>query len=239
MINTIQSQGKKILIAMMIVLLAGCTPLLSGEGPVESGEAEAQVRGWQIESIKSPVDFNENGIDDYGDFLEGARIDARNHPRYDGSYVDGGYPADDVGVCTDVIWRAFKYAGYNLRAMVDADIALRLEDYTNVKEPDTNIDFRRVKNLRVFFEKHGVVLTTDLKEIEQWQPGDIVVFRNEKHIGMLSDVRNRKGEPFVIHNLGQRNREEDYLNRVGIVGHYRFDASVTEQTLIPWKEGED
>ena len=44
-------------------------------------------------------------------------------------------------------------------------------------------------------------------------------------------------EAFVIHNLGQRNREEDYLNRVGIVGHYRFDASVTEQTLIPWKEG--
>lgn len=41
--------------------------------------------------VKSAVDFNENGVDDYRDFLLGARKDAENFPKYDGSYVQGGY----------------------------------------------------------------------------------------------------------------------------------------------------
>ena len=56
----------------------------------------------------------------------GARKDAEIHPRYNGAYYDGGYPPDDIGVCTDVIWRAFKNAGYNLKDMVDNDISKRL-----------------------------------------------------------------------------------------------------------------
>ena len=31
-------------------------------------------------------------------------------------------PPDTEGVCTDVIWRAFKNAGYSLKDMVDEDI---------------------------------------------------------------------------------------------------------------------
>lgn len=71
-----------------------------------------------MEREKSSVDFNENGIDDYTDFLLGARKDAENFPKYDGSYVQGGYPDEDTGVCTDVIWRAFREAGYDLKAML-------------------------------------------------------------------------------------------------------------------------
>jgi len=101
--------------------------------------------------IASPVDFNGNGIDDYTDMLAGARHDAESRPRYDAVWVQGGYPADDVGVCTDLIWRAFAAAGYNLKEMVDRDIAANVSLYPGVEDvPDPSIDFRRTINLKVF-----------------------------------------------------------------------------------------
>lgn len=190
-----------------------------------------------ITTIHSEIDFNENGMDDYTDILLGARIDAENHPKYDGSYYAGGYPPDNIGVCTDVVWRAFKNAGYSLRDMVDHDIALRPEAYPNIEQRDNNIDFRRVRNLRVFFEEYAISLTVDIEEIAEWQPGDIVIFGDDKHIGIVSDKRNADGQPYIIHNGGQLKREEDYLKRGVVTGHYRFDASKLEEfTLIAWQE---
>lgn len=189
-----------------------------------------------IERLKSSVDFNLNGIDDYTDILQGARIDAKNRPKYDGAYIEGGYPQDNMGVCTDVIWRSFKNAGYNLKAMVDKDIAENIDDYPRVGgKPDPNIDFRRVPNLHIFFEKYAVSLTTNIEDIENWQPGDIVIFEKDKHIGIISDKRNRKGITYVIHNGGQLNREEDYLGRSEVIAHYRFDGSrLSEEFKIKW-----
>lgn len=186
----------------------------------------------------SDVDYNQNGIDDYTDILMGAKLEAENHPRYSGAYFQGGYPPADIGVCTDVIWRAFRQAGYSLRDMVDADIARRPEDYTEITEPDRNIDFRRVRNLSVFFKKYAQPLTTDIEKTEEWQPGDIVIFGENAHIGIVSDRRNRKGRPYIIHNAGQPNRDEDYMkwSWLAITGHYRFDASqIDEEILMPWK----
>ncbi|MEE0946916.1 MAG: DUF1287 domain-containing protein [Acutalibacteraceae bacterium] len=189
-----------------------------------------------IETVYSSVDYNDNGIDDYKDIMLGARKDAQNHPKYDPAYIDGGYPADNKGVCSDVVWRAFKNAGYCLKDMVDNDIEKRLDDYSDVTAPDKNIDFRRVKNLRVFFEEYAIELTTDIDDISQWQAGDIVIFGNDKHIGIISDKRNKNGQPYVIHNGGQPNREEDYLPKSKVTGHYRFDASkVNEEILKEWK----
>lgn len=188
-----------------------------------------------IETVVSGMDYNNNGKDDYTDILLGARKDAQNCPRYDGSYQAGGYPPDDVGVCTDVVWRAFREAGYSLRDMVDRDVALRPEDYFAVKKRDKNIDFRRVKNLRVFFDRYALELTCDVNDIEQWQPGDIVIFMDNKHIGIVSDKRNSDGQCYIIHNGGQPNREEDYLKRGEVTGHYRFDATmVDENVLVEW-----
>lgn len=192
---------------------------------------------FRIETVKSSVDFDTDGTDDYTDILLGARKDAKNHPKYDGKYIDGGYPPDNIGVCSDVVWRAFKNAGYSLRDMVDSDIAARPEAYPLIKKPDTNIDFRRVRNLRIFFDKYAVSLTTDIEKIEEWQPGDIVIFNNNKHIGIVSDKRTRDGVTYIIHNGGQPNREEDYLKRSAVVAHYRFDASkIDKEVLKPWKE---
>ena len=57
-----------------------------------------------IETVTSPVDYNGNGVDDYTDIMLGARADRKNKPDYDPSYVLGGYPDENKGVCTDVGW---------------------------------------------------------------------------------------------------------------------------------------
>ena len=158
---------------------------------------------FDIQTVLSDADFNENGVDDYTDILLGARADAKNHPTYNGAYYEGGYPPDDIGVCTDVVWRAFRDAGYSLRDMVDQDIKTRPESYPKVEKPDNNIDFRRVRNLRIFFDEYAISLTLDINEIAEWQPGDIVIFEDDKHIGIISDKRNKDGQPYVIHNGGQ------------------------------------
>lgn len=188
-----------------------------------------------IDTVYSTVDFNGNGTDDYTDLLLGAKADAKNHPVYDPAYYDNGYPPDNIGVCADVVWRAFKQAGYSLRDMVDNDIIHRPEAYSKVVKRDNNIDFRRVRNLRIFFEKYAVSLNTDIKQIAEWQPGDIVIFGDDKHIGIVSDKRNRDGQPYIIHNGGQKKREEDYLKGADVTGHYRFDASLIDSKyLIEW-----
>ena len=179
-----------------------------------------------IETVVSKTDYDNDGINDYTDILQGAKIEAKNKPTYKSAYYSGGYPPDNEGVCTDVIWRAFKNAGYTLKGMVDKDIKENVDKYPRVAgKPDPNIDFRRVPNLKVYFERNHIVLTTDLSQIEQWQPGDIVVF-GSTHIGIISDKRNKKGIPYLIHNGGQPIREEDFLETYDkyepISGHYRL-----------------
>ena len=197
------------------------------------------AENFNIATIKSSVDYNNNGVDDYADILLGARKDAENHPTYDSRYFgNGGYPPDNIGVCTDVVWRAFKNAGYSLRDMIDNDIKNNPDEYIYVENRDKNIDFRRVGNLDIFFKKYAQSLTLDINRIEEWQPGDIVVFGNEEHIGVASDKRNSKGQTYIIHNGGQPNREEDFFkyNRMEIIGHYRFDASLIDKSiLIKWE----
>lgn len=191
---------------------------------------------FNIEVITSSIDYNNNGIDDYTDILNGAKIDAKNKPKYKSVYYAGGYPPDNIGVCSDVIWRAFKNAGYSLKDMIDNDIKLHKDDY-NIDIIDSNIDFRRVVNLRVFFDKYAVTLTNDINDIEEWMPGDIVIFGNNKHIGIVSNYRNSKGITYIIHNGGQPIREENYLVRAKVTKHYRFDVSkIDSDILVSWMD---
>ena len=179
---------------------------------------------FDVEVIKSNIDYDKDGIDDYTDIMLGARQDAENMPKYKSAYYAGGYPPDNEGVCTDLVWRAFKNAGYILKDLVDEDIKNNIESYTKIEIPDPNIDFRRVYNLKVFFERNSQILTNDIYDISKWQPGDIVIFQ-ESHIGIISDKRNNKGIPYLIHNTAQPVREEDVLERYKdiITGHYRWN----------------
>lgn len=186
---------------------------------------------FNIEVIKSDVDFNNNGIDDYEDILNGAKKDALNHPKYKSVYYSGGYPPDSEGVCTDLVWRAFREAGYSLKDMVDNDIEKNTSDY-DIEVIDKNIDFRRVVNLRVFFDKYAITLTNNIYDIDEWMPGDIVIFGNNKHIGIVSNYRNKDGISYILHNGGQPVRDEDYLKRGKVTKHYRFDASKISQDIL-------
>ncbi|MFK3575581.1 DUF1287 domain-containing protein [Bifidobacterium thermacidophilum] len=186
-------------------------------------------------TFTSSVDANGNGVDDYTDIVRGARKDAEAMPTYDTGYYQGGYPPSDRGACTDVVWRAFANAGYDLKAMVDADITARPQAYSRViSKPDPNIDFRRTGVLDVFFSTYGVTLGTDIHG-DDWEQGDIVVFEHTRHIGVISDRRDKQGMPLIIHNMGQKQRENDYLafrTHMAVTGHYRFDASRVPQSVI-------
>ena len=176
----------------------------------------------QIPQLHSTADANGDGVDDQLDILNGALAYVSTHPKYKSSYYETGYPDDGYGVCTDVVAYALKNAGYDLQVLVDADIREQPQDY-RVEEPDANIDFRRVRNLKVFFAHTAAALTTDVSETEQWQGGDIVVF--ERHIGIVSDRRNKDGVPYIIHHNDpwQAAYEQDILEkRTDIVGHYRI-----------------
>lgn len=177
---------------------------------------------FNISNYISNVDKDGDGIDDQSDILQNVREYISTKPKYKSKYYDAGYPDDEYGVCTDVIAFGLLGAGYDLMELVNEDIVNHPLDY-DITNVDKNIDFRRVRNLKIYFDRKAISLTTDVNEIEQWQGGDIVVF--EKHIGIISDKRNKKGIPYVIHHANpyQLNYEEDILeHRDDIVGHYRI-----------------
>lgn len=160
--------------------------------------------------------------DDQTDILQSARQYTTQKPRYKSRYYADGYPSDGYGVCTDVVAQAMLGAGYDLMELVDEDIRQHQKEY-DILEPDKHIDFRRVKNLKVYFKNTAQSLTTDIYDIESWHGGDIVIFK--KHIGIVSDKRNKKGIPFVIHHANpfQADYEEDILEIWSKVeGHYRI-----------------
>lgn len=177
--------------------------------------------------IESPNDADGDGIDDYSDMVAGARAYIESDPFYKSAYYGGGYPTDNYGVCTDVIWQAFKAAGYLLKDMVDADIDARHADYFDEGEySDSNIDFRRVRNLLVFFTEYAEALTTSTDNPEDWMPGDIVIY--DGHIAICSDKRNAQGLPFIIHlgNPIENGVEANQLTRSGygeVIGHFRYN----------------
>lgn len=215
------------LIIITIIFIAVALGILNYYNLIPKKSYNAEHFG--IDTIVSEKDYNGNGIDDYRDILLGARADAENKPDYKSNYYAGGYPPEGEGVCTDVIWRAFQNAGYSLKDLVDEHIGENIDLYPRVEgNPDKNIDFRRVPNLKVYFDHNAVSCSLDPNDIKEWQPGDIVIFgKNYRHIAIVSDKRNHKGITYIIHNAGQPNREEDALldweRGIGITGHYRFE----------------
>ena len=204
---------KKIIITILIIILI--IPLLYYLVPKKT----YTNKDFNIPDIKSTIDYDNDGIDDYTDIHDGAVSYIKTKPKYKSKYYSTGYPNDNYGVCTDVIAFAFKNAGYNLQALVDNDINNHKERY-NIDKPDKNIDFRRVKNLKIYFDNNSTILTNDINNYSEFQKGDIVIF--PKHIAIISEKRNKKGIPYIIHNNGNHRYIEDALTRYKIIGHYRW-----------------
>ena len=189
------------------------------------------VNSLYVERISCPIDKDGDGLDDLRDIVAGAKEEVIRKPQYRSAYYQGGNPPENEGVCTDVVWRAMRDTGYNLKSLVDMDIRENLSLYPRVGgKPDPNIDYRRVSNLFVFFRRHGSELTTeiipgDVDNLFFWQAGDIVTFDHpHEHIAIISDKRRSDGVPYLLHNSGPIASESDYLLSwpSPITGHFRF-----------------
>ncbi len=153
---------------------------------------------------------------------------------YNPSYVSIPYPNGDVpastGVCTDLVIRSFRAIGIDLQKEVHEDMRAKFESYPSKRiwgltKPDTNIDHRRVPNLRVFFERKGKSLSLDINPAN-YLPGDIVTWRlpgNLPHMGIVTDKKSGDGlRHLVAHNIGRGPELEDMLFAYPITGHYRY-----------------
>ncbi len=153
---------------------------------------------------------------------------------YDPTYVRLAYPGGDVaqdrGVCTDVVIRAYRRAfRLDLQKLVHEDMAANFAAYPKawgMKSTDTNIDHRRVPNLAVFLARRGAAVPVS-DDPADYQPGDLVTQilpGNLTHIAIVSSNRSTEApeRPLVIHNIGQGAREEDTLYVFRRTGHFRF-----------------
>lgn len=222
---TVRNTALGIFLAVALLCLGG----FSGLGP-DFFEPSGSSAWDHIPRVRSGLDTNGNGIPDTEDIIAGARAYVKKRPLYRSGYYQGGYPPDSEGVCTDVIWAALRHAGHDLKKSIGADIRANKALYPRVGIQDSNIDFRRVPNLRVYFKRHGKSLGAilepgDADNLALWQPGDIVTFQNPDHIAILSDKRNNEGVPYLLHNQGPWASEgDDFMRwyRKGVTGHYRF-----------------
>ena len=125
---------------------------------------------FNIKTYTSSIDKDNDGIDDQTDILNNVREYIATNPKYKSKYYASGYPDDEYGVCTDVVAFGLKGAGYDLMELVNEDIKNNRNNY-NIDTIDKNIDFRRVQNLKIYFENNAISLTTDIYDIENWQGG--------------------------------------------------------------------
>lgn len=163
----------------------------------------------------------------------GAELRARKAEVYDPAYVKLAYPggdvADDRGVCTDTVIRAFRHAGVDLQVEVHEDMRDHFGAYPKMwglTKPDRNIDHRRVPNLETLFRRKGGARTIS-KVASDYQAGDIVSWRltgnGLPHIGVVTR-RSQGGQPLIAHNIGAGTREEPCLFDWPINGWFRFDS---------------
>jgi uncharacterized protein YijF (DUF1287 family) len=191
--------------------------------------------------------------------LEGALEEVENKTVYfienrylKTTYLDGVdqkkkvYPWGDIppgiGVCTDLVIRALRHAGFDLQKRVHEDMKKDLKKKVaypwgswKKKSLDTNIDHRRCPNHKVFFLKHADVYKASGKSIDtaQFQPGDIVYWDLETgrfHIGIVSDKKNPEGIPLVIHNFPSPGytAEEDALVKFKVLYRFRYPPDSAE-----------
>jgi uncharacterized protein YijF (DUF1287 family) len=151
---------------------------------------------------------------------------------YDPSYFSIGYPNGDVpshlGVCTDVVIRAYRKVGVDLQKEVHEDMVKNFSAYPQIwglTSTDRNIDHRRVPNLMTFFQRKGAEKIRSNKA-KDYLSGDVVCWSlggGLTHIGIVVDEKSKDGKRnLVVHNIGQGQVLADCLFQYKIIGHYRY-----------------
>ena len=166
------------------------------------------------------------------DLIRAAVAQTASRVTYDGSYRRIAYPGGDVpahiGVCTDLIVRAYRAVGVDLQVRVHEDMTAAFAAYPRawgLSHPDSNIDHRRVPNLQTYFRRRGAARPISTDAID-YAAGDLVTWMlpgNVPHIGLVTDQRSRDGQrPMMAHNIGRGPEIEDMLFAFPVTGHYRY-----------------
>lgn len=207
---------------------------------------------WATISLQSPSKLNINSLKDYSPFsaiipvktnieyldshplVESAKKQIGVVTKYDSSYYQGGYPPDDSGACTDLVERALRENAYPLKDLLDKDMLDNPSLYP--RDFDANINFRRVRNVKIYLDRQAESLSTctslDCFKQDLWQPGDIVTYEKIPgglwHIAIISNKVTSDGSahvPYIIHNHGRGVVENNLLLTwpAAISGHYRIN----------------
>lgn len=149
---------------------------------------------------------------------------------YDSAYYANAEPPADSGACSDVIWRALRDVGYDLKSKLDRDMKAHPERYN--QKPDQNVNVRRVVNIKTYFDSYAESLPMCTEEAcmkdNTWKAGDIVTFDQIPgglwHIAIISNKRLSNGVPLLIHNHGWGTQEDTMFLRwpSPMSGHYRL-----------------
>ena len=142
-----------------------------------------------------------------GKLVAAAVAQTRSSVTYDGSYRRIGYPGGDVpetiGVCTDVVIRAYRRVGVDLQVEVHEDMTRAFRSYPQLwglSRPDPNIDHRRVPNLQAFLSRAGAGLPVS-RDAGAYRAGDLVDMdaaaqppaHRHRHGGTIADGRAAHG----------------------------------------------
>jgi hypothetical protein len=138
---------------------------------------------------------------------------------YDPNYTKLSYPGGDVsrstGVCADVVIRAARDGlGLDLQKLVHEDMVTHFNAYPARKvwgsrEPDTNIDHRRVLNLETYWTRAGARLWAAIAPTpgdgfpRPIEVGDILTWLLDArlpHVGIVVSVGRQTR---VVHNIGR------------------------------------
>lgn len=187
--------------------------------------ADVQEKKIEITPLSHPKNFGERLSNASLQVIDSSVV-------YTPAYVSIPYPMGDVpvktGVCTDVVIRAYRKCNIDLQKEVHEDLKAHFNLYPNLKKwglknPDKNIDHRRVPNLEVFFSRKGKKLALTHNRAD-YLPGDIVTWMiNDKlpHIGIVTHIK-KEGVPMIVHNIGGGQIIEDCLFKYPMIGHFRY-----------------
>jgi len=174
---------------------------------------------------------------------EAARAQLGVTTGYDPNYSKLSYPGGDVprstGVCADVVIRAARDGlGLDLQKLVHEDMVKAFNAYPARKvwgsrEPDTNIDHRRVLNLETYWTRDGARLWVAVASTsgdgfpKHIEVGDILTWLLDARLPHVGIVVSAGLQTRVVHNIG-RGVEESLLAAFAphrAAGHYRWPAS--------------
>ena len=247
-------RGTFLIITLIILLVVFIVLLSTGnyefkktyEPPTALSEILPRFRLIDLDNLPVKTDKNRNSSNDSKDIVIGAKkqleIGSKNifiEGSGESNYYKGGDPPQDWAICTDIVARSFKEAGYDLREIINEDISENFDEYPLRKlwgqtRPDIDIDYRRIQNMEVFFKRKAQNLTrvfdpASSENLDSWLPGDVVFFDMDKNgfsdnAGIISDTTARNGSPKVIFNYIEPGYtvQDNILSKEAITGHYRY-----------------